>query len=414
MVSKNTLSFIDNLKSHFFESRWAQKEGAIFVYSTQELKSNIQELRRFWPDRGDYRSSIYYSIKANPNPYIIKEIISNIDGLDASSLGELELLKKLKIDGKKITVSGPAKTDAMMLLAGQLGVQSIHLDSFKELERWNKLQLNKNTLDGRAIKKTLRIALGGSAKKLGIGEGELEEVLRLWSGAPLDGFHAYLGRESFSIEIFKSILDKALSLKKKYPKAFSKNFALYLGPGLPSSCQFQAEEMSSICKDKDLGIPVHIETGRFIVNTAGVYLAKVLAVKRRSSEQRLVIINGGLQHLATNMVSPVFDLKGIHCEVIRSSSHRENHCKFQVYGSLGTRNDLIHPAVDFPLDIDRGDWILFFPCGAYGYTAAANQFISPDHIREYLWDGSEWSDISPKSELHYIEAFSVGEQIEKR
>lgn len=68
--------------------------------------------------------------------------------------------------------------------------------------------------------------------------------------------------------------------------------------------------------------------------------------------------------------------------------------------------------------MDRGDWLIFFPTGAYGFTSAANQFIGPPRIDEWMIRGGsedsenfELDEVSAPHLLPYQLAFSrIGEE----
>ncbi|MCB0392017.1 MAG: hypothetical protein KDD58_12045, partial [Bdellovibrionales bacterium] len=152
-----------------------------------------------------------------------------------------------------------------------------------------------------------------------------------------------------------------------------------------------------------IDFPVHAEAGRFLVNSCGSYFAKVLTVKNRK-DNSYIIINGGLQHHAANLASPKFGNSNITCKMLRNSNKEEE--VFHVHGSLGVRNDRLLSDVKLPKDIKRGDWLEFMPCGAYGYTAGANQFISPDSIREYIIEDNNIIEVSPQLAKPYPLSFT--------
>lgn len=81
---------------------------------------------------------IFYAVKSNNNPIIIKTLLNAGFGLDVSSGTELELA--LSCGATNIVFSGPGKTDKELKLAVQNQKYiTVLMDSYNELERLNNL-----------------------------------------------------------------------------------------------------------------------------------------------------------------------------------------------------------------------------------------------------------------------------------
>lgn len=386
-----------------------------FLYNPSVAIENILTIRKTWSGFSQGSTRIFFSVKANPNPRLLKELESAVDGYDASSEMEFDLLLRLGIGGKRITLSGPAKTDRLLQKAIKEGVYGIHFDSEEEYFAHRKLK--GTSLTQSPCRLTLRLAHGkAGSHKLGFSDDNLSGILKKICDQSCFGFHIYLGRESFSAPVVRSVIEKATDFRQRFPLAFSKEFELFLGAGFPSAnCGF-LEDLELMSAAPQAPFPIHLEMGRFIMNTAGIYGTRILAVKLRPNGRAFVIINGGLQHLAANLVSPLYGRKHLNCLLkfdrpgrIKGGRSRE----YDIYGSLGIWNDCIFPEVTLPENVERGDWLIFFPTGAYGFTAAANQFIGPPRIDEWMIRGGsedsenfELDEVSAPHLLPYQLAFS--------
>lgn len=402
MVDPSEDSFKEILDQVKFREDILSQKRPFFLYSSALVKGNIDNLRNNWGHVSSRPCDIFYSVKANPNPHWLKLISTWVDGFDVSSYLELDLLTQLKIDPHRISLSGPAKTDKLLERAVKEKVRVVHLDSLDEYFVYQQILDSHQKICGlssgedsksaiQSCAYTLRLAYSkAGSHKLGFEEEELRKLLDQIKDASCSGFHIYLGRESFSQEVLIDLATYISQLRTQHSPAFNDQFSLYCGAGLPSSncCdlkQMWGNSLNGI--ESIVDFPIPIESGRFITNTAGVYGTQILSVKRRGQEKDLVIINGGLQHLAANLESPLYGSQHVRCWPKRTESREsfsQGSRSYSIYGSLGLWNDCILPNVQLPSNLKRGDWLIFFPTGAYGYTAAANQFIGLPPPEEWL------------------------------
>lgn len=374
---------VDNIGALLTEKKeWlASQSAAFFLYDIGNVESNVAEIKNSWATINKINFDVFYSVKCNPNPHLISSVGQYVSGFDVSSPAELEMLIRIGIDPKRITVSGPAKTMKFLGRAASVGVRSIHIDSNDELEFF------KNNYRGHRPGLTLRLALeGGSIRKLGLTEAEIEKILSSSEFGQFDGFHIYLGRESFDPNQAKKILDQFESLFASHHDSFGNIPAVYFGAGIPDLDKMDLQsEMAKIFQNKKYNFPVHLECGRALTSSAGYYGAQVLSVKKNDNGRRAVIVDGGIQHISGGIVSPKFGTKGTSILVMtKDGVNKSNTSKAVIFGSLCLGNDIVHPGAELPHNLLVGDWILFSSCGAYGVTASPNQFISTSQPSEWL------------------------------
>lgn len=391
------------------------KNRPIYVYNLSLVKENVEYYRKMWSKISTGLNHIIYSVKANPNFHVISQLSEFVDGFDVSSFEELELVSRLNNKKLVVTISGPAKTDRLLEKAFLLPVSCIHVDSSEELsyiESCFQKSAKKN------VKLSLRISLPGVfSEKVGISFDEIKALLGKYKNQELHGFHIYLGRESFKNKIAQEYLNKFSDLRTQFPLAFTKDFEVFLGAGLPA---IETQESSFQLWEgvkKPFLFPIHMEAGRTLISSSGCFAVQVLA-RKRGVDREFVIINGGLQHLAATLPSPKMGNRGLQHEVFRGTRQLSgDFAPMDIYGSLGIWNDLILGGAMLPNQIKRGDWVVFNLCGAYGYTAGANQFIGPELPQEFLLKTIDkkgepvYLDISPEKLHPYQSSFSEKEKI---
>ena len=372
-----------------------------YLYLETELQQSAQTVRKFWNLISQEKFKLFYSVKANPNKSVLKASEPYVDGFDVSSLAEARLLLSLGVSAKRLTWSGPAKTNLAIaeLIAKDIGI--IHIDSFDEFQAIAAEEEKQQ----KKIKKSLRVQLdGNNSKKLGISKLELEKIKKL-NLEQIHGVHCYLGRESFSSENLARFIEMARNFKTDLN--LNHEVELFLGPGLPSRPLIESELLNDPWTRLS-GQPLNLECGRALTQSAGYYATRVLAIKESADNIR-VIIDGGLQHTASHLKSPRYQTKGLEVQFWNSSQKLlAGKRKASIHGSLSLWYDTLMEDVLIPHNLKRGDWIIFNQCGAYGFSAACNQFIGPTALKEWMvTTNNQLIDVSPSKMAPYQKTSDV-------
>ncbi len=275
-----------------------------------------------------------------------------------------------------------------------MGVRAIHVESIDELK---VLPLHFNGLSFRL--KTSDIY----AAKLGMNDEELETAFQMLGSRKIVGLHAYLGRESFSIERYQELMTRVTTIKERYGKFLSKDFRFFIGPGLPHSNL--SPSTATIFKHN-----CQLEVGRALVASAGYYFAQVLGVKTIQSGRKSVIIEGGLQHLGSPLMTlnqGLMNFKPICFRSENVSFENSENVEASIFGSLCLWHDNLHPKMQIPQDLSRGDWLGFAMAGAYGLTAGVPHFIGQVLPKEYLLEDNKITDITAKNFRSYHDCFEA-------
>ncbi len=354
-----------------------------FIYDLDRIEENVKALRSIFKTM----DRTYFSVKSNPSPIILKKLDSLDICFDVSTEKEMTTAFATNSDYSKITISGPAKTDAFIRHFSKRQVKSVHIDSKEEYE------LLKNSKVNLSVRWPLESTY---SQKVGLPKPDLEYITNDAAKArKLSGIHVYIGRERAQADLVAKTLEDIRKFVRAHSKSFIDSPNLFWGGGLPLVNHLEPNFFP-----EDSYFRTHLECGRALVHNSGFYATQVLEIKEKADEV-IVIINGGLQHLATHFGSPRYGQEDVS---LFWPFHRDNEFKSaNIYGSLGTITDLLVRNINIPDNIKRGDWVVIGPAGAYGYSAGTNQFLGPHDVKEVFVEGGSFK-VSESKVLNYLEA----------
>ncbi len=282
----------------------------LFIYDRQKLESNWKDLVNHLPRE----IKIYYSVKANPSLAIIQIFDKLGANFEVASIGELKSVLQVGVSPLRIIFVGPGKTTTELQYAIEKQIYAIVSESPREV-----YDIQAYSYDfGQNTRVVLRINPGKGKGMLAMG-GEtqfgmdtatalsiLQERHHL-SNVEIIGIHGYLGTQILDwkviIEHSRQILEIADELQKKSAEVFS-FIDLGGGFGIPyheSDVPLNLQELHAGFLDllaeyveKYPSIKnIVVESGRFLVGSSGVFVARVVDIKR-SNEHNFVILDGGI------------------------------------------------------------------------------------------------------------------------
>jgi diaminopimelate decarboxylase len=148
--------------------------------------------------------------------------------------------------------------------------------------------------------------------------------------------------------------------------------------------------LDSVRTDRRLGSARRLlEIGRWLVGPAGVYLTRVLRVKR-SRGVDIAVLDGGLHHhlAATGNLGSVIH-RNYPMEKVPGASVDVEPRPYDLAGPLCTSIDTLGHDVLFP-GLEPGDLVAIRSSGAYGPTASPSGFISHPPAVEVLVEGDSF------------------------
>ncbi|MDF2921703.1 MAG: btrK [Paenibacillaceae bacterium] len=399
----------------------AKKYGTpLFMYNKDRLEESYTLLRQSLPKE----LVIYYSMKANPNPRIIRFMLEAGSPLEVASAGEYRKALQAGAEAHSIVFTGPGKSRAELeeCIAG--GVYAVNAESEQEIRIIGEIAASQGKKTSVLLRVNLhvsrhgsRMASGGYASPFGIDEDQLPGVIATIMSIPsiqLIGLHTYLGTQNFNIEFYR----ESIALMFKLCRRIKDEYRLPLhtlglggGFGVPAFAgdhPFAVEEFGriageQIAENRDLGLErIFIESGRFLTAEMGTYITSVLYVKQ-SYGRRFAILDGGTHHRAfsTLMGRSFKQTLPVTVLPVSGGSYQEGgSAGTEVYtlaGKLCTPSDVLHSGAQLRAGLAEGDLILFPSAGAYGLSCGNVHFLSHGIPREILVsgrDGEKREDIS--------------------
>lgn len=374
-----------------------------FVYFFDRIAAQVAALRQAF----DGLWGVSYAMKCNPNLALVERMKSIVDTLDISSGGELAKAQKVGWPGDRISFTGPAKTHAELQAAADHGAEVV-LESLAEARQLNALARAK----GRTLDVLIRIApaqipkgfgshMTGKAAQFGIDEEVMDQAIPLVKELPnlrLCGFHCYSGTQCLKPDavaenyvIFIDIFRRACVAHNIVPRK------LIFGSGLgipyhegdqPIALAQVAERIVPAVRDFKADARfgqarLLLETGRFLVGEAGVYLTRVLR-RKDSRGARIGVVDGGMHHqLAASGHLGMVIHKPYRMFKVCSDRPDGAEQTYDLYGCLCTSIDHLGKGIKFP-GLEESDVIGIHCSGAYGVTSSPVNFISHPLPREFM------------------------------
>ncbi|WP_066371242.1 alanine racemase [Herbidospora mongoliensis] len=342
-----------------------------YVYDLAALDAHAARIRE--ATRG---IEVYYAVKANPDPAILRTLAPYVDGFEVSSGGEFDHVSAL-FPGKRLAFGGPGKTASDLTRKPY----RFHVESPRELDLLESadvlLRVNLRTeVEGAAL------AMSGP---FGMDPAMVDECrTRLGSGnIRVRGIHAHLasGLDAPAlISLAKTIADHAHEGEEV---CVGGGMAVdYTDPANIFDWTTYGEGLRGL--DRDI---LRIEPGRAMTAYCGWYLTKVLDVKRVHGEL-FAILTGGTHHLRTPVTKghdqpfTVFTPGGQGA--LRRPGEGSGHDEeITLVGQLCTPKDVFARRVGATLR--PGDVVAFAMAGAYAYNISHHDFL-----------------MHPKPEFHYV------------
>lgn len=378
-------------------TRLAQRAGSTPFYAIERalLTRRVQDLKKLMPAQ----LAIHYSIKANPMPALVAHMVGLVDGFDVASAGEMQLALDAGMTPDNIVFSGPGKTDAELLQALAAGVV-VNIESLSEFRRlremaghWLYVPKISLRINPDFALKSSGVSMSGGAKPFGIDAEQIPEVMAELHQAALQlhGLHIFAGSQNLNaaaiIDAQTRSCELALKLARVWMRLSDQNLRrINLGGGFgipyfpgerPLDMVAVAAHMRICVEQLRQTLPevrVEIESGRYLVGEAGIYVARVID-KKISRGNCFLVSDGGMHHHLA--VSGNFGqvIRKNYPVVVGNKVEPEDPKLASVVGPLCTPLDIL--ADQMPLGhAEVGDLIVVFQSGAYGRSASPNGFLS--------------------------------------
>jgi len=380
----------------------------VFVYDRAVIDTKFAALRHALPTS----FSISYSVKANPNPTILRLFLESGCGLEIASAGEFQISRSAGCPAANIVFAGPGKTEVELEYVISEGIGEIHAESELEIERISAIS---NKL-GVRTKIAARVnpgeegqggamLMGGKSAPFGVDEEDLPKILRQIANDPsleFSGIHLFVGTQILDWQLLLSQYEKGLQIFRSAAAIAGHPLrTLDLGGGLgipyfPGESEIDLARLRAGLRNLMSRLENEawfaqakfmVEPGRFLIGEAGLYVARINDIKVSRGKKYLILDGGMNHHLAASgnlgqIVKRNFPMTILNKIDLPASE------TVDVVGPLCTPLDTLGRSVQLP-PAQVGDLIGIFQSGAYARTASPLGFLSHPSPPEVLVENKE-------------------------
>lgn len=354
----------------------ASLHSPCYVYHSQTQADRAQQLLAL-----KSIDKLFYAIKANPHPSILKTLEKEGVGFECVSIQELKLVLSLfpEINRERILFTPNFAPRAEYEYALNMGCFTT-IDSLYPLEHWPELFKNRDVIvrldPGTGAGHHKHVSTGGNESKFGITQNDLQTIVQLTQKHSINvvGLHAHSGSGILTIELWQETALMLVELSQQFPNIQSIN----LGGGLgvverPSQMplDFSALDASLLAvKNQYPQIHIWLEPGRFFVSESGVILAKVTQSKIKGKVKFIGIETG-----MNSLIRP--SLYGAYHEIVNLTRLHEEKAVFShIVGPICESGDTLGYDRLLPIT-QEGDVLLIANTGAYGHCMSSNYNLRP-------------------------------------
>ncbi|UNS95028.1 type III PLP-dependent enzyme [Streptomyces tubbatahanensis] len=367
----------------------------LYVYRLDKVRRAALDLLDALP----HGARLYYSLKANPHPAVVRELSGLGLHMEISSPGELAVSEHAGHPARHCLYTGPGKTPAEVSGALAAGVRLFSVESPTDLRRIAELGVGSGaTVDylvrlnaraaaaGTGLRMTGRSSQFGTDPDAALAAGMFDSA----PGARAAGAHLFsatnVADEQDLVEEFDSVLHTALST---FGTAGVAPSLLDLGGGFAAPFAAPGERpaytgLRAVLEERlDARVPrwragepgIAFESGRYLAADCGSLLTTVLDVKHSRGTTYVVLDAGvnvlggmsGVGRLLTPAVQPSAEADGAAGDTGRA--------EVTLVGPLCTPLDVLARSARIPVP-RPGDVLRIDNTGAYGLSASLSGFLS--------------------------------------
>jgi ornithine decarboxylase len=360
--------------------------GPCLVVDLDVVADNYRAFEKAMPD-----SRIYYAVKANPAPEILRLLASLGSSFDTASVAEIEMAMDAGAPASRISFGNTIKKERDIARAFELGIRLFAVDCVEEVEK-----VARAAPGSRVFCRVLTDGEGAEwplSRKFGCVPAMAIDVLRRARALGLDayGVSFHVGSQQTHLDawdraladakrVFATLAEEGIVLKMVnmgggFPTRYLKD--------VPAAQAYGQAIFAALSRHFGNRIPeTIIEPGRGMVGNAGVIKSEVVLISKKSEEDELrwVYLDiGKFGGLAETMD------EAIRYPIV-TARDRDEKGACVLAGPTCDSADVLYEKTPYPLPLSLtiGDEVLIEGTGAYTTTYASVAFNGFEPLRSYV------------------------------
>jgi ornithine decarboxylase len=363
-----------------------QDEGPCLVVDLDVVRDNYQAFAKALPD-----TKVFYAVKANPAPEILKLLAGMGCCFDVASLSETDAVLAAGASPDRISYGNTIKKESEIAQAYQRGVMLFAADCEAEVEK-----IARSAPGSRVI---CRIHCDGSgsewplSRKFGCEPEFAADILELahTRGLVAHGISFHVGSQQHNVEAWDRALASTAAIFRTCAERGINLAMVNLGGGFPARYVRKVPKLESYGKAIFRALRRHfgnaipetiIEPGRGLVGNAGIIEAEVVLIAKRSpaDDLRWVYLDIGKFHGLAETIDESIRYP------IRTPRDRDQTAPCIIAGPTCDSVDVLYEKNPYPLPVSLaiGDKVLIEAAGAYTTTYSSIGFNGYPPLRQYV------------------------------
>ena len=366
------------------------ENGPCLVVDLDVVRENYLNFAKALPD-----SKVFYAIKANPAPEILKLLAGLGCCFDVASVSETHDALAAGATPDRISYGNTIKKESEIAAAFKLGVTLFAVDCEAEVEK-----VARAAPGSRVI---CRIHCDGSgsewplSRKFGCEPDYAADILELAHkrGLVPHGISFHVGSQQHNVEAWDRALASTAAIFRSCAERGMTLAMVNLGGGFPAKYIRKTPKLESYGKAIFKSLRKHfgnnlpntiVEPGRGLVGNAGIIEAEVVLIAKRSPEDevRWVYLDIGKFHGLAETIGESIRYP------IRTTHDRDEMAPCIIAGPTCDSVDVLYEKTPYPLPVSLaiGDKVLIEAAGAYTATYSSVGFNGYPPLKSYVIETS--------------------------
>ena len=366
--------------------RKRQDEGPCLVVDLDVVRENYLTFSKALPD-----TRVFYAVKANPAPEILKLLADLGSSFDVASISETEAVLAAGATPDRISYGNTIKKLSEIAVVARLGINLFAVDCEAEVD--------KVAAAAPGARVICRIHCDGTgsewplSRKFGCEPEYAVEILEYAhrQGLVPHGVSFHVGSQQHNVEAWDRALASTAAIFRTCAERGITLAMVNLGGGFPARYVRKTPKLESYGKAIFRSLRKHfgnaipetiVEPGRGLVGNAGIIEAEVVLIAKRSPEDevRWVYLDIGKFHGLAETIDESIRYP------IRTAHDRDEMAPCIIAGPTCDSVDVLYERNPYPLPVSLtiGDKVLIEATGAYTTTYSSVGFNGYPPLRQYV------------------------------